>query len=321
MAENTYDIDDNQILDSLIIGSGAAGYTAGLYLSRASHAPVLLAGTEEPGGALTTTTLVENYPGFPDGVQGLDLMDNMRIQAEKFGTRVEYESATKVELNGDIKTIYTEEGSTYKAKTVIIATGSEYRTLNAPGELEYRGRGVSYCATCDGFFFRGKKVLVVGGGDSAMTSVDFMTTFTDSLTLIHRRDTFRASPIMVERVKKNPHVTIETNTVVDEIIGDGEKVTGVKLKNTLTGEVKEVPMDGIFVTVGSIPKTSFLEGQVELDEKGYIKTEGASTRTNIPGVYAAGDVADPVYRQAISAAGTGCRAALDAQDYLLKKSM
>ncbi len=307
----------DNVFNAVIIGSGPASYTAALYLGRAGLHPIILAGTIEPGGALTTTTLVENYPGFPDGIQGPELMDNMQKQAEKFGAQIIYEQASKVELSNDIKTVYTEDGNVYKAKTVIISTGSSYRMLNVTGEAEYRGHGVSYCATCDGFFFKDKKILVVGGGDSAMTDADFLTRFSDNVTLVHRREGFRASKIMVDTVKNNPHVDIQVNTVVDAIKGDGEKVTSVTLKNVVSGEIHEMPIDGIFVAIGSTPQTAFLGGQVELDDHGYIKVEGATTHTSVPGVFAAGDVADPVYRQAISAAGTGCRAALDAQNYII----
>lgn len=303
--------------NTIIIGSGPAGYTAALYLSRANLKPLLLAGALEPGGALTSTTLVENYPGFPEGIQGPDLMDAMRAQAEKFGTEIEYDDVASVDLTGDIKTVTTDSGTVYTARTVIIATGSQYRKLGAPGEKEYSGKGVSYCATCDGFFFRGKKIVVLGGGDTAMTDADFLSQFGSSVTVIHRRDQFRASQAMVDRASANPKVHFLFNTVVTEICGDGDKVTGLKLKNTKDGSVSEMDTDAIFIAIGSVPQTAFLGGQVSLDEHGYISTVGASTKTNIPGVFAAGDVADPVYRQAISAAGMGCRAALDAQAYLV----
>ncbi|MBQ3308851.1 MAG: thioredoxin-disulfide reductase [Aeriscardovia sp.] len=319
MAENTNDTTENKdgvvFRDVIIIGSGPAGYTAALYLGRAGYKPLVITGALNPGGELVRTTTVENFPGFPDGVQGPDLMDAMQRQAEKFGAEFDYDDVASVDLTGDIKKLTTDSGTRYGCRAVIIATGSTYRKLGAPGEQEYSGHGVSYCATCDGFFFTGKKIAVLGGGDSAMTDADFLSRFGSSVTVIHRRDQFRASKAMVDRVKANGKVSFLMNTVVTEILGDGEKVTGLALENTATGEESTFSTDAIFIAIGSDPQTAFLGGQVELDH-GYIVTEGSSSRTNLPGVFAAGDVADPIYRQAVSAAGMGCRAALDAQRYL-----
>lgn len=319
MAENTNDTTENKdgvvFRDVIIIGSGPAGYTAALYLGRAGYKPLVITGALNPGGELVRTTTVENFPGFPDGVQGPDLMDAMQRQAEKFGAEFDYDDVASVDLTGDIKKLTTDSGTRYGCRAVIIATGSTYRKLGAPGEQEYSGHGVSYCATCDGFFFTGKKIAVLGGGDSAMTDADFLSRFGSSVTVIHRRDQFRASKAMVDRVKANGKVSFLMNTVVTEILGDGEKVTGLALENTATGEESTFSTDAIFIAIGSDPQTAFLGGQVKLD-RGYIVTEGSSSRTNLPGVFAAGDVADPIYRQAVSAAGMGCRAALDAQRYL-----
>lgn len=319
MAENTNNTTENKdgvvFRDVIIIGSGPAGYTAALYLGRAGYKPLVITGALNPGGELVRTTTVENFPGFPDGVQGPDLMDAMQRQAEKFGAEFDYDDVASVDLTGDIKKLTTDSGTRYGCRAVIIATGSTYRKLGAPGEQEYSGHGVSYCATCDGFFFTGKKIAVLGGGDSAMTDADFLSRFGSSVTVIHRRDQFRASKAMVDRVKANGKVSFLMNTVVTEILGDGEKVTGLALENTATGEESTFSTDAIFIAIGSDPQTAFLGGQVELD-RGYIVTEGSSSRTNLPGVFAAGDVADPIYRQAVSAAGMGCRAALDAQRYL-----
>lgn len=310
---------DPNFRNVIIIGSGPAGYTAALYLSRANLKPLLLAGALEPGGALTSTTLVENYPGFPEGIQGPDLMDAMRAQAEKFGTEIEYDDVTSIDANGSIKTVTTDSGTVYTTSAIIVATGSQYRKLGAPGEKDYSGKGVSYCATCDGFFFRGKKIVVLGGGDTAMTDADFLSQFGSSVTVIHRRDQFRASQALVDRVSANPKVDFLYNTVVTEICGDGDKVTGLKLENTKDGSTSEMDTDAIFIAIGSVPQTAFLKGQISLDDHGYIATIGASAKTDVPGVFAAGDVADPVYRQAISAAGMGCRAALDVQAYLVSQ--
>lgn len=303
--------------DVIIVGSGPAGYTAGTYLGRSEYKPFMIAGALTPGGQLVNTTTVENFPGFPEGVLGPDLMDKMRDQAEKFGTELEYDDVVSADLTGSIKKITTDSGEEYTAKAVILTTGSEYRKLGIPGEEELSGHGVSYCATCDGFFFKDKKIVVIGGGDSAMEEANFLTRYGSSVTLIHRREEFRASKILVDRVKANPKINLVLNTVVTEITGDeANGVTGLNLKNTVDGTTSALDADGVFIAIGYTPRTEFLQGQVALDEDGYILTDGATTKTNLPGVFAAGDVIDRVYRQAISAAGMGCRAAIDAQTYL-----
>ena len=307
----------SEIRDAIVIGSGPAGYTAALYLGRAGYKPLILAGALTPGGQLVNTTEVENFPGFPDGILGPDLMENMRIQAEKFGAEVEYDDVVSVDLQGNIKTVTTDGGETYSARAVVITTGSQYKKLNIPGEVEFSGRGVSYCATCDGFFFKDKPIVVIGGGDSAMEEADFLSRFGSTVTLIHRRDKFRASQIMVDRVMNNPKINIVLNTVVTEIHGsDSEGATSISLKNTVNGEESQMNANGIFVAIGYTPQSEFLGGDVQLDSDGYILVDGDSTRTSTLGVFAAGDAVDRVYRQAISAAGMGCRAALDAQAYL-----
>lgn len=303
--------------DVIIVGSGPAGYTAGTYLGRSEYKPFMIAGALTPGGQLVNTTTVENFPGFPEGVLGPDLMDKMRDQAEKFGTELEYDDVVSADLTGSIKKITTDSGEEYTAKAVILTTGSEYRKLGIPGEEELSGHGVSYCATCDGFFFKDKKIVVIGGGDSAMEEANFLTRYGSSVTLIHRREEFRASKILVDRVKANPKINLVLNTVVTEITGDeANGVTGLNLKNTVDSTTSTLDADGVFIAIGYTPRTEFLQGQVALDEDGYILTDGATTKTNLPGVFAAGDVIDRVYRQAISAAGMGCRAAIDAQTYL-----
>lgn len=329
----------------IIIGSGPAGWTAALYLARAGFKPLVVAGALNPGGQLVNTSTVENYPGFPDGIQGPDLMTAMRRQAEKFGAEVTPHDVTRVTFpetartdsvsridapdsaasdprpsdprpsDPRLKTIVLDSGAVYQAPAVIVTTGSSYRHLDVPGEKRYGGHGVSYCATCDGFFFKGKKIAVVGGGDSAFQDALFLTRFAD-VTLIHRREGFRASSILVERAKNNPKIHFRLDSTVAEITGDGKKVTGVTLSDTRDGSTSDLPLDGVFVAIGMDPNTAFLDGQLALDDHGYIRTEAGSTRTNVPGVFAAGDVADPVYQQAVSAAGMGCRAALDAQAYL-----
>lgn len=303
--------------DVIIVGSGPAGYTAGTYLGRSEYKPFMIAGALTPGGQLVNTTTVENFPGFPEGVLGPDLMDKMRDQAEKFGTELEYDDVVSADLTGSIKKITTDSGEEYTAKAVILTTGSEYRKLGIPGEEELSGHGVSYCATCDGFFFKDKKIVVIGGGDSAMEEANFLTRYGSSVTLIHRREEFRASKILVDRVTANPKINLVLNTIVTEITGDkANGVTGLNLKNTVDGTTSTLDADGVFIAIGYTPRTEFLQGQVALDEDGYILTDGATTKTNLPGVFAAGDVIDRVYRQAISAAGMGCRAAIDAQTYL-----
>ena len=306
----------SEIRDVIIIGSGPAGYTAAIYLGRAGLKPLVVAGALTPGGQLVNTTEVENFPGFPDGIMGPDLMENMQRQAERFNAEIVFDDVESTQLDETVKTVTCSGGDVYQAHAVIIATGSYYRHLDVPGEEEYSGKGVSFCATCDGFFFRGKPIVVVGGGDSAMEEAGFLSRFGSSVTLLHRRDQFRASQIMVDRTLENPAIDVMMNTVVERINGDGKGVTSVSIRNVVSGEAGELPANGVFIAAGQVPQTAFLGGALELDDHGYIVVEGASTRTNVPGVFAAGDCADPVYQQAISAAGTGCRAALDAQAYL-----
>ncbi|PKU88613.1 thioredoxin reductase [Bifidobacterium thermophilum] len=310
-----------QTTDVIIIGSGPAGYTAAIYLGRAGYRPVVIAGALTPGGQLVNTTEVENFPGFPDGIMGPDLMDAMRKQAERFGAEIVYDDVVSADVQGDSKHVVLDGGDTYTARAVIVATGSQVRKLGVPGEAEYSGRGVSYCATCDGFFFRGKPLVVVGGGDSALTEADFLSRFGSSVTVIHRRDTFRASRILVDRAEKNPKVDFRMNAVVERVNGDDESgAHSVTIRDTVTGDMTEIPANGVFVAIGHTPATEFLHGALQLDEHGYITVDGSSTRTSVPGVFAAGDVVDGVYRQAISAAGMGCRAALDAQAYLVEQA-
>ncbi|KAB8291997.1 NAD(P)/FAD-dependent oxidoreductase [Bifidobacterium avesanii] len=389
------------VRDVVIIGSGPAGYTAAIYLGRAGYKPLIITGALMPGGQLTNTSEVENFPGFPDGVLGPELMDRMREQSEKFGAELLHDDVVATDLAGDVKTITCDGGDVIKARAVIVATGSKYRKLGVPGEEEFSGRGVSYCATCDGFFFKDQPIVVVGGGDSAMEEALFLTRYGSSVTLVHRRDQFRASQIMVDRVMADPKITVLTNSVVNRVLpadnakdeqagtaqdgaagsvniapaknmlsipglsapstsapaaesgngngnGSGLKLNipglsnalangpslgiginpnteaagsdthagSVELRNTVTGELTTIPARGIFVAIGHTPSTEFLKGQVDLDADGYIVVDGASTRTSTAGVFAAGDAVDRVYRQAISAAGMGCRAALDAQAYL-----
>ncbi|NEG95519.1 thioredoxin-disulfide reductase [Bifidobacterium sp. SMB2] len=304
--------------DVIIIGSGPAGYTAAIYLGRAGYRPLIIAGALTPGGQLVNTSEVENFPGFPEGILGPELMDRMREQAEKFGAVIEYDDVTSVDFSGDEKTLHTDSGTDYQAKAVIVATGSQHRKLGVPGEEEFAGRGVSYCATCDGFFFRNKPIVVVGGGDSAMEEADFLSRFGSSVTIVHRRGEFRASKIMVERAQQNPKIRFELNATVSAIHGDDQSgATEVELTDVTTGETRVIPANGVFVAIGQIPQTEFLGGAVETAADGTIKVDGASSRTSAPGVFAAGDNADAVYQQAITAAGMGCRAALDAQAYLI----
>ena len=302
------------IHDVVIVGSGPAGYTAAIYTARAGFKPVVVAGALAAGGALMNTTEVENFPGFPEGVLGPDLMDNMRQQAEKFGADVRYEDAYTLELEGDIKKI-TLEDETLLARSVILATGSEYRHMNVPGEEEFSGRGVSFCATCDGFFFRDKHVIVVGGGDSAMEEAAFLTKFASKVTVVHRRDQLRASKAMADRALANEKIEFAWNSVVEEVLGDSA-VTGVRLRSTVDDSTRVLDAEGVFVAIGHLPRTAVVSGQVALDEAGYILVNDPGTATNLPGVFACGDAVDHTYRQAITAAGSGCRAALDAQHWL-----
>ncbi|RFT32280.1 thioredoxin-disulfide reductase [Bifidobacteriaceae bacterium VN003] len=310
---------ENKLRKVIIIGSGPAGYTAAIYLGRAGYKPLVIAGALTPGGQLMNTTEVENYPGFPEGILGPDLMESMQKQAEKFGAEVLLNDVTSVDFKSAVKLVTTDDGITYGSDAVIVSTGSQVRKLGVPGELEYSGRGVSYCATCDGFFFRGKPITVVGGGDSAFEEALFLTRFGSSVTLIHRRNEFRASKIMVDRAKENEKIKFITNSVVDEVHGNDVEATSLTVRNVITGETQEVESAGLFVAIGHTPATKFLNGQLKLNEDGTIVVDGATTRTSVEGVFAAGDVVDNMYRQAISAAGMGCRAALDAQAYLNEK--
>lgn len=307
---------ENNVRKVIIIGSGPAGYTSAIYLGRAGYNPLVIAGALTPGGQLMNTTEVENYPGFPDGILGPDLMEAMQKQAEKFGAEVLLDDVTSVDLNGRVKRVTVSGDVTYEAEAVIVSTGSQVRKLGVPGEQEYSGRGVSYCATCDGFFFRGKPIVVVGGGDSAFEEAQFLSRFGSSVTLIHRREEFRASKIMVDRAKENEKINFILNSVVEEVHGNGTEVTSLTVRNVVTGETQEIEASGLFVAIGHTPATKFLNGALKLNEDGTIVVEGSSTRTSVAGVFAAGDVVDSMYRQAISAAGMGCRAALDAQAYL-----
>ncbi len=307
-----------------VVGSGPAGLTAAIYAARAEFEPVVFEGLE-PGGQLTITTEVENYPGFDKGIQGPELMDTMRKQAEKFGAKTMFKEVKEADLKANPKVLKTDDGEVYLADAVIVATGASARFLGIPSEEEYKGHGVSACATCDGFFYKGLKVLVVGGGDSAMEEANYLTKFASEVTVIHRRDEFRASRIMIERAKKNPKIKFKLNSTIKEILGKDQMgmkmVTGAILENTKDGSTEEIEADGIFIAIGHVPNTKVFKDQLELDSDGYIVTEKGSTKTNIEGVFAAGDVADRIYQQAVTAAGTGCMAALDAQNWLEEKEM
>jgi thioredoxin reductase (NADPH) len=297
----------------IIIGSGPAGYTAAVYAARANLNPLVIEGAQS-GGALMTTTEVENFPGFPDGIDGPDLMDNMRKQAERFGAELLTDDATRVELAGDVKRVWVGDAE-YQAKAVILATGSAWRPLNVPGEQKLLGHGVSSCATCDGFFFRNQHIAVVGGGDSAMEEATFLTKFAETVTIIHRRDEFRASPIMAERALKNEKIKVIWNSTVTEVLGT-DKVEGVRLRNVQTGAESTLDVSGLFIAIGHDPRSELFTGQVAIDDAGYVQAESPTSRTDVPGVFACGDLVDHSYRQAITAAGTGCVAALDAERYL-----
>ena len=303
-----------KVHDVVIVGSGPAGWTAAIYTARAGFEPLVVAGALEAGGALMNTTEVENFPGWPDGIMGPDLMDKFQAQAQKFGASVEYEDATELRLEGDVKTVVTDS-STYKAKAVILALGSAYKKLGIEGERLYSGKGVSYCATCDGFFFRDKEIAVVGGGDSALTEALFLARFGSKVHLIHRRDQFRASKVLADRVAAEPKIEVHWNKTVSELSG-GETLESATLADTVTGETSVLPVAGFFVAIGHDPRTALVRDEVALDGAGYILVDEPSTRTNVPGVFAAGDAVDHTYRQAITAAGSGARAALDAQAYL-----
>ena len=299
----------------VIIGSGPAGLTAAIYSARANLSPLLIEG-REPGGQLTLTTLVENFPGFPEGVLGPDLMDNMRKQAQHFGTEVVNSHVHKVDFSKRPFTVWYGDQQV-EAKTVIISTGSSAKMIGLESERTLMGHGVSTCATCDGFFFRGKKIAVVGGGDSAMEESTFLTKFATEVNLIHRRDTLRASKIMQDRAMANPKIKFHWNTAVEEVLGTQQGgVTGLRLANLQTKEKSQLDVDGLFIAIGHHPNTDIFRGQIEMDDLGYVRTQSSSTRTNVPGVFACGDVQDPIFRQAITAAGTGCMAAIEAERWL-----
>jgi len=308
-----------------IIGSGPAGYTAAIYAARANLAPVLYAGgpamdepARVPGGQLMITTDVENYPGFPEAITGPELMERFKAQAERFGTVIHMENVTKVDLSARPFTLQDESGRTLKTQTLIIATGASAKWLNVPGEAEYTNRGVSACATCDGAFFKGEEVFVVGGGDTAMEEATYLAKIVKKVTVLHRRDQFRASKIMQHRVLGNPKISVVWNTVVEEILGDGKRMTGARVKNVKTGEVMTLSAGGLFVAIGHQPTTGLFDDCLETHENGYLKTVPGSTRTSVDGVFACGDVQDSVYRQAVTAAGTGCMAAIEAERFLVE---
>ena len=299
----------------IIIGSGPAGYTAAIYAARAQLNPLLIASSVEPGGELMKTTEVENYPGFPEGLMGPDLMANFQAQAERFGTEILFDDVVEVDLKGQTKIVKTGAGETFEAKSVIISTGAAYRELGLPKEKELSGHGVSWCATCDGFFFRDKVIAVVGGGDSAMEEANFLTKFASKVYIIHRRDSLKASKIMQQRSFDNPKIEFVWNSAVAELKGDA-KLEGVVLEDTQTGEKSDLALEGLFIAIGNDPRVDLVEKQIELTPDRFIKVEGRTSKTSLPGVFASGDVIDPTYRQAITAAGSGCVAALDAEHYL-----
>ena len=302
------------VRDLIIIGSGPAGYTAAIYAARANLKPLVIEGSVTAGGALMTTTEVENFPGFPQGIQGPALMEDMRAQAERFDADLLTDDVTEVDLTGDVKIVKTYD-ETYYAKTVIIATGSAYRELGHPNEKRLMGRGVSYCATCDGAFFRDQDIAVIGGGDSAVEEATFLTRFARTVTLVHRRDSLRASKVMADRAQANPKIIFAWDSEVIDIHGD-QKLTGIVLKHTKSNDTSLLPVTGLFVAIGHTPRSDLFTGQVNLDTEGYVLVDGRSSRTNVPGVFACGDVVDHTYRQAITAAGSGCAAALDAERFL-----
>jgi len=304
-----------EVRNVIIIGSGPAGYTAAVYAARANLKPVIFEGSVTAGGALMNTTEVENYPGFRDGIMGPDLMEAMRAQAERFGAELIRDDVTEVSLTGPVKTVTDGEGRTWSAHAVILATGSAYREMGLPDERRLAGRGVSWCATCDGFFFRDQDIAVVGGGDSAVEEATFLTKFARSVTIVHRRDELRASKIMAERAMSNPKISFAWNSAVEAIHG-ADKVTGMTLRDTLTGASRLLPVTGVFVAIGHDPRNELIKGVVDLDAEGYVLVQGRTTLTSVPGVFASGDLVDHTYRQAVTAAGSGCAAALDAEHYL-----
>jgi thioredoxin reductase (NADPH) len=305
----------SEIRDVIIIGSGPAGYTAAVYAARANLTPLMFEGSVTAGGALMTTTDVENYPGFADGIMGPALMEQMRNQALRFGTEIVSDDVVSVDLTGDVKQVTIGSGSTHLARTVILAMGSGYRKLGIDNEQRLSGHGVSWCATCDGFFFKGQHIAVVGGGDSAIEEATFLTKFAETVTVVHRRDELRASKIMADRAFANDKIAFAWNSEVVDVLGD-DKLTGVRLRDTSTGEERDLQVTGLFVAIGHDPRSELVKGQVDLDADGYVLVQGRSTLTNLPGVFACGDLVDHTYRQAVTAAGTGCAAALDAERHL-----
>lgn len=308
-------VDYEKVHELVIIGSGPAGYTAGVYAARAQLDPVLYEGSVTAGGALMNTTEVENFPGFKDGIMGPDLMDQMRKQASRFGAQLVTDDITEMKLDSDVKVLVDGSGNTIKARAVILAMGSAYKEIGLKNEKRLSGRGVSWCATCDGFFFKEQVIAVVGGGDSAMEEANFLTKFAKKVVLIHRRDQLRASKIMIERAKANPKIEFLLNTEVIDVLGE-DKVTGLKLKNTVTGQESDGDFTGLFVAIGHLPRSELVVGQVKTNAEGYVLVESGSTKTNLSGVFASGDLVDFTYRQAITAAGSGCQAALDAERFL-----
>ena len=310
-AENTA----SDVRDVIIVGSGPAGYTAAVYTARANLKPLLLAGSVTAGGELMNTTDVENYPGFPDGIMGPDLMENFEKQAARFGTEIQFEDVTELDLDGDIKTVTIGSGETFQARSIILSTGSAYRELGLPNEKRLSGHGVSWCATCDGFFFKDQDIAVIGGGDSAMEEALFLTKFAKSVTVVHRRDTLRASKIMADRALAHEKISFVWNSGVEDVLGQ-DKVTGIRLKNLVDGTETELAVTGVFVAIGNDPRTDLVKGKLDLTPEGTIAVEGRTSKTSLKGVFAAGDVIDPTYRQAITASGSGCVAALDVEHYL-----
>ena len=310
-AENTA----SEVRDVIIVGSGPAGYTAAVYTARANLKPLLLAGSVTAGGELMNTTDVENYPGFPDGIMGPDLMENFEKQAARFGTEIQFEDVTDLDLDGDVKTVTIGTGETFKARSIILSTGSAYRELGLPNEKRLSGHGVSWCATCDGFFFKDQDIAVIGGGDSAMEEALFLTKFAKSVTVVHRRDTLRASKIMADRALAHEKINFVWNTGVEDVLGQ-DKVTALRLKNLVDGTESELAVTGVFVAIGNDPRTDLVKGKLELTAEGTIAVDGRTSKTSVQGVFAAGDVIDPTYRQAITACGSGCVAALDVEHYL-----
>jgi thioredoxin reductase (NADPH) len=310
-AENTA----SEVRDVIIVGSGPAGYTAAVYTARANLKPLLLAGSVTAGGELMNTTDVENYPGFPDGIMGPDLMENFEKQAARFGTEIQFEDVTDLDLDGDIKTVTIGTGETFRARSIILSTGSAYRELGLPNEKRLSGHGVSWCATCDGFFFKDQDIAVIGGGDSAMEEALFLTKFAKSVTVVHRRDSLRASKIMADRALAHEKISFIWNSGVEDVLGQ-DKVTGLRLKNLVDDTETDLAVTGVFVAIGNDPRTDLVKGKLDLTPEGTIAVEGRTSKTSLKGVFAAGDVIDPTYRQAITASGSGCVAALDVEHYL-----